>query len=47
MKAALEETIFGSKFLAFIFWRTPLNQQITCFAMKVIKARLLLSLFLK
>lgn len=43
MEAALEVTIFGSKFLAFIFWRKSLNQQIICFAMKVIKARLLLS----
>lgn len=43
MEAALEVTIFGSKFLAPIFWRKPLNQQILCFAVRVLKQRLLLS----
>lgn len=43
MEAALEVTIFGSKFLAFIFWLKPLNQQIICFVMEVLKESLLLS----
>lgn len=47
MEAGLEVTISRSKFLASIFWRKPLNQQIICFAMKVLKGCCFPLLFLK
>lgn len=47
MEVGLEVTISRSKFLASIFWRKPLNQQIICVAMKVLKGCCFPLVFLK